>query len=151
MTRFFAMVPDVDGIDRPAFFLTRQHAPKGAAEISETRHAELLVAQGEGKRLYRDEDGTPRYETPRLDADQLRAGLIVAVKREAGLRIDQVAPLWRQMNDAREPSEEGARRFAQIDAIRAASGAIEDTIHETNAAQLDGFPVRENPLWPELD
>jgi hypothetical protein len=74
--------------------------------------------------------------------------MLAAIKREAERRIEAISPPWRQLNDLREPSDAGAARFAAIDAVRAASDAIEAVLAKAPAAALDGFPVADNPLWP---
>lgn len=151
MTVFFAMVPDASGAPQPAFFLRESQAPKGAVAISGRRHAELLDALAEGKAVTLGRNGKPRVEARRVDAGAQRAQLVAAIKREAARRIDQVAPVWRQLNDTRSPSPEGARRFAQIDAIRDASDAIEALLADVAARDLGAFPISDNPAWPEFD
>ena len=148
MTIHFAMV---DG--RPAFFDTAIHGgniPAGTCEITPARHAELLDAQADGKELYCDGDGIPRFRTREFSADELRANLTAETKREAAKRIDDVSPLWRQVNDLRaDPADlDALARFDAIDAIRAASDAIETVIETTPAAALDGFIVGDRAEWP---
>lgn len=60
-----------------------------------------------------------------FDSTRARAAILAEVRAEAARRIEAVAPLWRQQNDLREPSEAGAARFAEIDRIRAASNRFE--------------------------
>lgn len=50
---------------------------------------------------------------------------ITAIKKEAERQILEIAPIWRQLNDLREPTPEGDARLAAIDAIRAQSNADE--------------------------
>lgn len=50
---------------------------------------------------------------------------IAAIKAEAGRRIDEFAPLWKQLNAERAGDADSAALFARIDAIRAASDALE--------------------------
>lgn len=151
MTIFFAMVPDAGGEPQPAFFLRQSQAPEGAVAISGRRHAQLVEALADGQTVTAGADGKPRVAARRVDAGAQRAQLVAAIKREAARRIDQVAPIWRQLNDARAPSPEGARRFAQVDAIRAASNAIEALLADVADRDLGAFPVSENPAWPEFD
>jgi len=151
MSIFFAMVGSGDAA-LPAFYLTRSAAPEGAVEITDARHRQLLEAQADGRRIITDARGRPvidRRTAP--DARGMRPRLIAAIRREARDRIRAVSPEWRQMNDMREPSEAGAIRFARIDAIRAASGAIEDLVASAPIADLGDFPVRTHTLWPEFD
>lgn len=58
-------------------------------------------------------------------AEQDMAEAIRAIKAEAERQILEVAPIWRQLNDIREPTPEGDARLAAIDAIRAQSNADE--------------------------
>lgn len=151
MSVFFAMVGE--GADcLPAFFLTRAAAPADAVEISDARHAELLAAQSQGRRIVVDAGGRPIAERLRRpSASAIRARLRLGIQREAARRIRDVSPEWRQLNDLREPTEESAVRFARIDAIRAASNAIEQLALSLPAADLAGFPVANHTLWPEFD
>ncbi len=151
MTIFFAMVPDASGAPQPAFFLRQSQAPDGAVAISGRRHAQLVEALADGQTVTAGRDGKPRTAARRVDVAAQRAQLVAAIKREAARRIDQVSPIWRQMNDTRSPSPEGARRFAQIDAIRDASNAIEALLGDVAARELPAFPVSDNPAWPEFD
>jgi hypothetical protein len=151
MTIFFAMVPDASGAPQPAFFLRQSQAPKGAVAISARRHAQLVEALSQGQTVTAGADGKPRTAARRVEPGAQRAQLVAAIKREAARRIDQVAPIWRQVNDARSPTAEGARRFAQIDAIRDASDAIESLLDYAAARDLGAFPVSDNPAWPEFD
>jgi hypothetical protein len=151
MSVFFAMVGEGDD-RRPAFYLTRKQAPDGAAEITDTRHAELLDAQSQGRRIEADARGRPVIERrTRPSAAEARARLRAALRREAAGRIRAVSPEWQQLNDLREPTEAGAMRFARIDAIRAASNAIEELAGSLPAEDLAGFPVTTHTLWPEFD
>lgn len=150
MSVFFAMVGGRDD-RRPAFFLTRTAAPEGAVEISDARHRQLVEALAEGKAITRSAKGSPKIIARRVDTGAQRAQLVAAIKREAARRIDQVAPIWRQLNDARAPSAQGARRFAQIDAIRDASNAIEAVLADVADRDLGAFPISDNPAWPEFD
>lgn len=66
-----------------------------------------------------------------------RAQLAGAIKAEAARRIEAIAPAWRQMNDLREPSPEGAARFAAIDEVRTWSNALEArALAATDEAEL---------------
>lgn len=151
MSVFFAMVGPAED-RRPAFYLTRNMAPEGAIEISDQRHGDLLEAQAEGRPITADARGRPVVaRRTRPDKPALRAQLAVAIRREAAARIRTISPEWRQMNDLREPTEEGAVRFARIDAIRAASNAIEELAGSLPAADLAAFPVATHTLWPEFD
>lgn len=151
MTVFFAMIGQGD--DRsPAFFLTAKSAPEGAIEISDARHRVLLEAQSQGRAIIVDARGRPapsRRASPNPFA--IRPQLAGLIRSEAAARISKVSPEWRQMNDLREPTEAGAIRFARIDAIRAASNAIEEQAASVPIAALSAFPVATHTLWPEFD
>lgn len=125
--------------------------PEDAITISSARHAKIVAALAEGATLLADSKGKPKILAARPSAAAAREQLATAIKREAARRIDQVSPIWRQINDTRAPSTEGARRFAQIDAIRDASGAIESLLGDVAARDLGAFPVSDNPAWPEFD
>lgn len=151
MSVFFAMIGPAED-RRPAFFLTRKSAPDDAVEITAARHAELLDAQADGRAIDADARGRPvLVRRQRPAAEELRARLRAAIKRDAARRIDQIAPIWRQLNDARTPSAEGERRFAQVDAIRDASDAIEALLADVADRDLGAFPISDNPAWPEFD
>lgn len=151
MSVFFAMIGQGDD-RRPAFFLTRKQAPECAVEITDMRHGQLLDGLSEGRRITTDARGRPVVDRrTRPSADAVRAQLHAAIRREAAARIRAISPEWRQMNDLREPSEAGAIRFARIDAIRAASNAIEELASGLPAADLAGFSVATHTVWPEFD
>ena len=145
MTIHFASIDD-----RPAFFDSAIHAdriPQNAVEITTARHAELLEAQAEGKEIYADKDGRPRYRQRTVDAVTLRDNLTQQTRNEAARRIRMISPEWRQLNDLRQPSEAGHRRFAAIDAIRDASEQIEAVIAEASAEELSGLVIADRPEW----
>lgn len=150
MSVFFAMVGAADD-RRPAFYLTPGQAPEDAVEISDTRHADLLEAQAEGRTIEADDAGRPVIARRTRPAAAVRGALMSAIRREASARIRDISPEWRQLNDLREASEAGAVRFARIDAIRAASDAIEELAGSLPAADLTDFPVATHMLWPEFD
>lgn len=128
------------------------NVPDDAVEITAERHRQLMEAQADGRRILADARGRPIADRrTRPAAGQLRARLRTAIQREASRRIRAVSPEWRQMNDLREPSAAGAMRFARIDAIRAASNAIEELAAGVPAGDLAAFPVATHPLWPEID
>lgn len=137
--------------NRHAFFDDGIHKdiPADAVSITRARHRALLEAQGSGAAIVAGADGAPRIDRPRATRSVRRDQLTRAVKREAARRIDAIAPIWRQLNDSRTPSEAGAARFAAIDAIRAASGAIEDEIATLTLAALKALDIAGHPAWPE--
>ncbi|MFY9350387.1 MAG: hypothetical protein WAO77_08570 [Sphingobium sp.] len=135
----------------PGFFddAIHAHLPPDAVRISAARHAELLAAQAGGAMIVAGERGRPRiHRDPPSLADR-RAAAIRRVKREAARRIEAISPPWRQLNDLREPGDAGAARFAAIDAVRAASGAIEAAIATLGADALEPLDIAAHPLWPE--
>lgn len=81
-------------------------------------------------------DGYPVEELEALPgtywSDRDTEAAIAAVKAEAARQILEVAPLWKQLNDIREPTPEGDARLAAIDAIRAQSNTDEALIREKN-------------------
>lgn len=131
-----------------AFFDDAIHAtlPDDAQPISPARHRELLDAQASGATIEAGAKGQPRYRHP--SAEARRAALLRQVKGEAARRIARISPSWRQLNDLRAPSPEGADRFAAIDAIRSASDAIEADIARRPSADLAAIDLALHPLWP---
>ncbi len=95
--------------DRPQFL----HVPTGQIVFPDGYHADELEAL----------PGTYWAEHDKEVA-------IAAVKAEAARQILEVAPLWKQLNDIREPTPEGDARLAAIDAIRAQSNTDEALIRE---------------------
>ncbi len=120
--------------------------PSDAVIVSADRHRELMDAQALGATIGADSHGRPRAARPTVEAR--RAALIRRVKREAADRIAYIAPVWRQLNDQRSPSPQAEARFAAIDAVRAASDAIEAEVATLSAAAIDAFPLTSHPLWP---
>ena len=90
--------------DRPSFL----HLPTG----------QIVFPQG-----YEPEELEALPDTYWVEHDMAEA--IRAIKAEAERQILAIAPLWKQLNDIREPSPEGNARLAAIDAIRAQSNADE--------------------------
>ncbi|CAM8673032.1 hypothetical protein [Sphingobium sp.] len=122
--------------------------PADAVQISDARHRELLAAQGDGATIDADSDGIPRAKRPSLSIVARRAASLRQVKREAARRIEAISPVWRQLNDQRAPSDDSAARFAAIDAVRAASDAIESAIADAAKAALVALDIPNHPLWP---
>lgn len=123
-----------------------QAIPEDAVAVTPARHGVLLLGQAEGRAIVGDAKGRPQLAAHAVTSNQL----IRAIKLEAAARIAQISPWWRQFNDQRQPSEASHIRFAQIDAIRVASGLIEDQIGQAKAGQLAKFPIGPNPLWPQF-
>jgi hypothetical protein len=134
--------------------------PADAVRISKARHAELLAARSAGKPIVADAKGRPVIKPVRLGLEQLRARAVTAIKGEARRRILAVASLERQANDNAEIAIEafaGAAtdiggaldRRARINAIRAASNAIEAIVARIPASNLAAFDPSSHPLWPE--
>ena len=134
----------------PGFFDDQIHAtlPADAVPLTDDQHQQLLAAQGEGAAIGVDSDGHPRARVASLTIAQRRAMAARQVKREAARRIEAIAPIWRQLNDQRAPSDAGAARFAAIDAVRAASDAIEAQIAGAAKAALVALDIPNHPLWP---
>ncbi|MGE4323555.1 MAG: hypothetical protein AB7E60_11065 [Sphingobium sp.] len=122
--------------------------PADAVPVPAARHRELLAAQGSGATIQPDAAGKPRIVRHGATIDARRAALARQVKREAARRIGDIAPIWRQLNDQRAPSAESAARFARIDAVRAASDAIEREIAAAPATTIDAIAIALHPLWP---
>jgi hypothetical protein len=126
--------------------------PGDAVPIGSDLHASLLAARSEGARIVMGPNGAPVAMPRPIDPiEQLRARAIASVKREASARILALAPLWRQINDARELalSTGDARaaiegRIAGVDAIRAQSDALENRVTRMSARAIATF----NPASP---
>lgn len=97
--------------ERPQFV----HVPTG----------QIVFPQG-----YDPADLQPLPETYWAEQDQ--AAAIDAIKKDAERQILEIAPLWKQLNDIREPTPEGDARLAAIDAIRAQSNKDEALIKEAS-------------------
>jgi DNA repair photolyase len=123
--------------------------PEDAVPVARARHRALMEAQATGAAIVAGEDGAPRIDRPRATRSIQRAAAIRQVKREAARRIEAIAPIWRQLNDARVPSEAGAARFAAINAVRVASDAIEAEIATMTLAALKALDIASHRAWPE--
>lgn len=134
----------------PGFFDDQIHEtlPADAVPVTDEQHQHLLAAQGAGAAIGADGDGKPRARVASHTIAQRRAIAVRQVKREAARRIEAISPVWRQVNDQRAPSDDGAARFAAIDAVRAASDAIEGEIAGATRAALVALNVPHHPLWP---
>lgn len=140
--------------------------PSDATAISAPRHRELLDAQAKGATITAGNNGRPIVHRPGSRLAERQAIAVRQVKRHARRRIEAIASLARQSNDmalvavaALDAAEAGyhlprsedlkaaiARR-ACIDAIRAASNAIEEDITALSAAQLADLDIAEDPRW----
>lgn len=127
-----------------------QEIPNDSVSVSRSRHAELMDAQANGRSIVPSlETGGPTIgRSPGSKANERRADLIAAIRREAARRIDLVSPQWRQLNDLRRSSPAGEARFARIDEIRVASNRIEGSIGDLADDEIMSFSVRDHPSWP---
>lgn len=155
-----------------AFFHVGIHAqesiPADAVPITPARHRALLDGQAQGRTISPDARGRPQLSPlPKPGAALLRRLAGADIKREARRRILAVASLERQTNDnavialrglaspTDQPTEADlaaisaaiARRKA-IDAIRAASNALEAKIADWSAAALQKFNAADAAYWP---
>lgn len=124
--------------------------PEDAVPITARRHAQLLRGQDEGGQIVPGKDGLPQIEGLKPAVADLRKAAIRQTKREASRRITAISPVWRQMNDLRDPSAEAQARFAALDAVRAASALIEAQAAKLSAARLAEFDIAHHPFWPEF-
>lgn len=123
--------------------------PEDAVPVEASVHADCMAQLAAGGVLSCCPDtSAPIAVAPVIAAAERRAGLVCAIKAEAYRRIELVSPIWRQLNDLRVRNDAGAVRFSAIDAIRAASDAIEELVAAAEDGALPGFPVAANPLWP---
>jgi hypothetical protein len=140
------------------FYATGLHAdiPADAVGITGDDHRRLLAGQAAGHRIVAGADGRPTLTPPaRPTTDARRAALAVLVKEQAAARILAVAPIWRQLNDARDlPLATGAARAAiearydAIDEIRAASDVLETRITIMSSHALARIDVAAPSHWP---
>ena len=150
------------------FFDDRLHPsqPVDAVAISEQRHAELLAAQAEGRRICADAQGRPVARDPaKPPLEERRARKRAAVKQEAARRIIAAAPAWRQSNDALALGQAALEfavagvttidtapalaRRAAIEAVRAASDRLEAAVATMRAGALDAFDPKLDTHWNE--
>jgi hypothetical protein len=71
----------------------------------------------------------------------------VEVKREANRRIEAIAPVWKQLNAVRA-AKQNDPLFAAVDALRAASDAIEARLVTMTDAEAGAFDVATASEWP---
>jgi hypothetical protein len=142
--------------------------PADAVAITRRRHAELLAGRSAGREVRAGAKGKPELAPLRKPTvDQLRGWAVLDVKREARRRILGIASLERQANDnaaialrGMVPADEqpspaqfaaisaAIERRHTIDAVRAASNAIEATIATMPAANLTNYDAAADPRWP---
>ncbi|MFC0685066.1 hypothetical protein [Novosphingobium clariflavum] len=133
------------------FYDTDLHStvPDDAVEITNDLRARLMDAQATGAQIVVSaQTGLPEALHPLDEVEALRAALVRRTKAEAERRILAIAPVWRQVNDLRAPCTDAEARFTAIDAVRAASNAIEAELAAADAEALADWPVTDNPLWP---
>lgn len=145
-----------DGSERiGAFFDSAIHGaaiPSDAVPLKdEAEHARLLEAVNDGATIALDTRGKLKIQRVKPDKAARQAELLAFVRREAAARIDAISPLWRQINDQRDPSPAGTARFAAIDSVREASNAIEHEINTVSVRDLGLIDIANHPLWPETD
>ncbi|MBG6118760.1 hypothetical protein IWY39_002564 [Sphingobium sp. JAI105] len=136
------------------FYSTDLHdsMPADAVQITAARRRSLLEGQAQGREIIVGADGHPMLQRPSSSTlTHKRLLRSQEVKRAAALRIDAISPLWRQCNDLRAPSAAGDGRFAAIDAIRAASDAIEKQIERMTGAELEALDIGGHPAWKEAE
>jgi hypothetical protein len=151
MSRFWS--PSTGG-----FYTTDIHGdavPADAVKISAGRHLALLEAHNAGAEIVAGPRG-PVAVMPEGGARALVETAIRRVKREARRRCLEVASLERQSNDnaalswhALAPETTGAvERRRQINAIRAASNAIESDLNDLADDALVAFDPANSDRWP---
>lgn len=141
------------------FYTTEIHAagdiPADAVKITAKRHGALLEAQAAGAVIVASPKG-PVARMPVTSRGDLVAAAVRRVKREARRRILAIASLERQSNDnaALALGANGDREFdaalerrRAIDAIRAASNAIERDLNDLADDALPAFNAA-NAAWP---
>ncbi|WP_306094956.1 hypothetical protein [Qipengyuania flava] len=133
------------------FYTEKEHGlaiPGDAVEITQARHTELMDAQSSGARIVSAATGHPRAQFPTVAEYRRRA--LARLRAEAGRRIREISPEWRQINDSRLPSAEGEARFAAIDAVRSACAKIEAELVNATGPQIREFDPAERAEWPKI-
>lgn len=142
--------------------------PVDAVHVTARRHRELIEAQAAGRTIGGDAKGKPMIRPARkLPLDELRARAVARVKGEARRRILAIASLERQTNDnailaiaaldagggipMSADTIDARHRRLRIDAVRAASNAVEATIARMPTANLTSFDAAADRLWPSQE
>ena len=124
--------------------------PADALEVTPSRHAELLDAQGSEApvQIIASDTGTPIMSRQRtLTESELRAKLHSLLAQERSRRIAQIASLEQQLIDQRLGGTEASTRFAEIDAVRAQGEAIAAAINSASGSDLATFDPTDTLHW----
>jgi len=151
------------------FYTTDLHGeamPADVVKISDRKHALLLEAQGDGATIVASAKGPIAKMPVQSRGEQLVVNRR-QVKREARRRILAVATLERQSNDnaalalaALQAATEigmtidvapAIERRRQVDAIRAASNAIELELENMPTGELVAFRASQSAAWPKIE
>lgn len=131
--------------------------PADAVKITNRRHQELLLAQAQGHEIVPTSAG-PEVHHAESGPEVLLARAVSRVKREARRRILAIASLEQQSNDNAAlalavlagdstASLPALERRQKIDAVRAASNAIEAGLADLKVTQLATFNAA-SAAWP---
>lgn len=140
--------------------------PADAVAISSFHHQALVEAQSRGATIVANDNGWPIavYPPEPTLAEKAKAA-VRAVKAEAQRRITAVAPAWKQDNDNAAIAQAALQlavggdhitvdvapaiaRREQIDAIRAASDALEEHVAALDEAGLAALDIASADHWP---
>lgn len=133
MTQMWAILyPDDRYVIRYTSGLENTPADEGHAD--ECEGAQVFALQSE-PRYFHGEKISQGDGSLIFDLEIVRDSLLADIKKAAADRIDKIVPLWRQLNDMREPSPEATARFALIDEIRAWSQELEDRIEQCDSVE----------------
>ena len=143
--------------------------PADAVRISRLRHQQLLEGQASGRAIIA-RDGKPVLATvAKPSLAELRTAATAQVKAEAARRILAIASLAQQSNDnatiaehalavaagatAPPPQDVQAAqlRRARINAVRAASNALEQIVGTMPASNLTAFDATAARFWPDQE
>lgn len=133
--------------------------PADAVRITDKLHAELLAGRATGRTIVAGAQRKPELAPAApIEAGRILTSVIAAIKREARSRILAIASLERQANDnaaiaMKVLGGSGAvgqalDRRDRIDAIRAASNALEAEIATWSPAALSTFDASAAAHWP---
>lgn len=102
----------------------------------------------DGEQFPLSEEELREFNARELSAlEDYRKQLVSSVKNEAGVRILEIAPVFKQINLLREKPDDVI--FTQIDSIRQASNTIEQVIAGLDNEELRSFEYSD--LWPNFN
>ncbi len=121
-----------------SFEVTRRRVINGKVEKGHPRALRIEAPEGQRDVIQAILDAhVPNFE--HVDRK------ILETKFEASRRINEVAPLWKQMNVARENPNNPI--FKEIDSIRKKSDSIEAHLTTLTDAEAGVYDIENSPFW----